>query len=196
MLLNNILNSRNKLKLIRELSLYEEEYCINELAEKTGIHRVRVSNLIDELQKYNIIKFKTKGKVKLISINKENYFVRELIIKLFQKENDLPKKVAKNFVKRVKLPKQIISIILYGSSIKKTFTFKSDIDLMIIYKNKLDEGFIKPFIEEFLKKGILISYDLITLEEFKKLYKQKEASIVTLVKNHIVLYGRRILELI
>lgn len=197
MLLNKIIDSKNKIKLIRELSLHESwEYSISELGKETGLHRVRISNLIKELYNYNVIKIRKKGKVSLISINKDNFFVRELLIKTFHKEKYISEKTMMQMVKLLKYKKNIISIILYGSTVKSNFTFKSDIDLMIIYEKNVDEKQIEKIIQKYANKGIYISYDFIKLKEFKKLYLEKEPSIVTLIKNHKVLYGKKLLEII
>ena len=127
MLLNNIIDSKNKMELIRELCLHESwEYCISELAKETGIHRVRISNLVKELYNYNIIKVRKKGKVSLISINKDNFFVREFLIRIFHEEEGIAEKAMNKLVKRLnRFSKNIISIVLYGSAIKSNFTFKN-----------------------------------------------------------------------
>lgn len=197
MLLNNILDTKNKMKLVRELSSHESwEYSINELEKETGIHRVRISSLIKELYKSNVIKIRKKGKVSLVSINKDNFFVRELLIKMFHKEKKLAEEIMAAMVKELKQKKNITSIVLYGSAVKPSFTFKSDIDLMIIYENNINKEEIEKLTNKYANKGMLISYDFIELKEFKKLYSEKEASIITLVKNHKVLYGKRLLEII
>ncbi len=197
MLLDNVLDAKNKMKLVRELSLHESwEYSINELEKETGIHRVRISSLIKDLYKHNIIKVRKKGKVSLVSVNKDNFFVKELLVKTFHKEKKLAGQIMSQMIKELKIKKNIISIALYGSAVKPSFTFESDIDLMIIYKNNVNKEEIEKVIKKYTNKGILISYDFMTLKEFKKLYLEKEASIITLVEDHKVLYGKKLLEII
>ena len=99
-------------------------------------------------------------------------------------------------VKELKIKKNIISIVLYGSAVKPGFTFESDIDLMVIYESNINKEEIEKVIKKYTNKGMLISYDFMTLREFKKLYSDKEASIITLVENHKVLYGKKLLEII
>jgi len=196
MLLNNIIDSKNKMKIIRELSLHENwDYSINELSKITGIHRVRISSAMNPLYNLGVIKIKEKGKVKLISINKENYFVRNIIIDLFEKEKNLAINIANEISKNIK-EKNIIAIILFGSAVKDEFKLKSDIDLMIIYNKKIDKKNIENIIEEYNKKGLLISYDIIDIKEFRKLFKGKGASIMSMVKYHKILYGKNILEMV
>lgn len=197
MLLNHIVDSKNKLKLVRELSLHESwEYSIKELERETKIHRVRISNLLKELYNYNVIKIRKKGKVSLISINKNNFFVKEFLIKIFHEETKISEKIMIRLVKKLKFIKNIISIVLYGSAVKSNFTFKSDIDLMIIYENKINKEEIEKTIQQYMDKGVIISYDFIKLKEFRRLYLEKEPSIYTLIKDHKVLYGKKLLEII
>ncbi|MCX6707559.1 MAG: nucleotidyltransferase domain-containing protein [Candidatus Woesearchaeota archaeon] len=197
MLLDHIIDSKNKIKLMRELSLHENwEYSINELVKNTGIHRVRISSLIKELADLGAIKIKTKGRVRLVSINKGNYFVKNILIELFKKEKNLAIDIASEVVKDIKRDKNVISIILFGSSIKERFTFKSDIDIMVIYSKDEHIKNIDKIIEEYDKHGLLISYDTISVDEFKKLFREKEASIVSLVKDNKTLYGKNVLEMI
>lgn len=197
MLLDNVLDSKNKMKLVRELSLHESwDYSINELEKETGIHRVRISGLIKDLYGHNVIKIRKKGRVSLISINRDNFFVRELLIKTFHKEKKLAEEIMMVMIKELKTKKNITSIVLYGSAVKPGFTFKSDIDLMVVYENNINKEEIEKLIKKYTNKGILISCDFITLKEFKKFYSEKEASIITLVENHKVLYGKKLLEII
>ena len=198
MLLDKILDSKNKLKVIRELCLHENwEYSMDELSKNTSVHRVLLSKMIPKLADFNVVKIKTKGKSKLISINKDNFFVRKTLIDLFKKEKDLPILIAQNFVKKLKLDSNIISIIIYGSAAKQTFTFKSDIDLMIASKHEIkNRQQIEKIINQFGENGIMIVCDYITLDELKRLYKEKEAAILTLVEDHRVIYGKKLLEII
>ncbi len=196
MLLDNIIDSKNKIAIVRELSNHEDwEYSIGELAKETGIHRVRVSSTIKYLADAGVIKIKTKGKTRLISINKENYLVKTIIIDLFEKEKNLVIDVTNGIAKNIK-EKTILSVILFGSAVKDDFRFNSDIDLMIIYNKKINDKKIEKVIEEYNKKGLLISYDILDIKEFKKLFKEKEPSIVTLIKDNKTLYGKKVLELI
>ncbi|MBS3163714.1 nucleotidyltransferase domain-containing protein [Candidatus Woesearchaeota archaeon] len=196
MLLDTIIDSKNKIAIVRELSNHENwEYTISELAKETRIHRVRVSGTIKYLADMGVIKIKTKGKIKLISINKENYLVKNIIINLFEKEKNLAFEIADDIVRNMN-KERIISVILFGSAIKKDFRFNSDIDLMILYDKKINNKRIERIIEEYNKKGLLISYDSLDIKEFKKFLKEKEPSIVTLIKDNKVVYGKKILELI
>jgi len=196
MLLDNIIDSKNKIAIVRELSNHEDwEYSISELAKETGIHRVRVSSTIKYLADNGVIKIKTKGKTRLISINKENYLVKNIIINLFEKEKKFALEIANEIVRNIN-KERVISILLYGSAVKKDFKFNSDIDLMVLYDKKINDKKIEKVIEEYNKKGLLISYDILDIKEFKKLFKEKEPSIITLIKNNKTLYGKKIIELV
>lgn len=195
-MLLNILASRNKITVLRELCQHENyQYSVTELAEKTKIHRVRLFTLLNELEQSGVVKSLRKGKVRLISVNNRNYYVRELLIKAFEMEKSVAIDAARKFTDKVD-KKNVVSIVLYGSSVKKKFTFKSDLDIMIITSGKIDEEKISETAGKFLEKGILIMEDVNTLQEFHKLYEQKEPAIITLINDHLVLYGRQIIGVI
>ena len=195
-MLLNIIASKNKITVLRELCQHEGyQYSVTELAERIKIHRVRLFTLINELEQSGVVKTLRKGKVRLISINNHNNYVREILTKAFEMEKSAPIDAAKEFVKQID-KKNIISIVLYGSSIKKNFTFKSDLDIMIITSGKINEDKISEIAGKFLEKGILIMEDVIYLREFRKLYEQKEPAIVTLINDHLVLYGKQLLGII
>jgi len=196
MLLDNVLDTKNRMKLIRELSLHPSwEYSISELEKQTGIHRVRLSSMIKSLYAQNVVKTRQKGKTTLVSIN-GNVLVKEVLIKLFSKEKSIAEELASKAVNAIKTKKNIVSVAVYGSAVKPSFTFSSDIDLMIIHEGGISEEEIEKAAEKITAQGVTVSYDAITLKEFKQLYSEKEPSITTLVESHKVLYGKKLLEII
>lgn len=194
MLLDNALDSKCRLRLLRELATHPDfEYTVGELSNTTEMHRVQISPLLKKLEATGAVKIRRKGKVKLVSINKSNYYVKEFLMKLFAEEAELPIRVAREFAKNIK-KKGIFSILLFGSSVKKKFGFKSDLDIMIITEHVINKAEINKIADSFFKKGALITFDTISLREFRKIYKEKEPSIVTLIRNHLLLYGKNPLE--
>ncbi|MDO8721449.1 MAG: hypothetical protein Q7J31_04385 [Syntrophales bacterium] len=81
-MLLDILSTKNKLTVLRELCQHKGyQYSITELAEKTKIHRVRLFTIINELEQAGVVDTLRKGKVRLISINERNYYVKEILTK-------------------------------------------------------------------------------------------------------------------
>ena len=186
-LLEQTFGSKNSIKVLRQLAKHENwEFNITELARDININKGILSRLIKKLNENNIIK-----------INKENTLIRNLIIPAFKIEDKLFDEFIKPRILKLK-SKDLLSIILYGSYAKGDFKLTSDLDLLIIIKNKNDqlENEINKLKKEFLDQDLLVRVDIMTLKEFKRLYKLKEPLLVSIEKNHKILYGSNLNDLI
>mgnify|MGYP001585622387 FL=1 len=197
-LLEQTFGSKNSIKVLRQLAKHENwEFNITELARDININKGVLSRLIKKLNENNIIKINQKGKIMLFKINKENTLIRNLIIPAFKIEDKLFDEFIKPRILKLK-SKDLLSIILYGSYAKGDFKLTSDLDLLIIIKNKNDqlENEINELKKEFLEEDLLVRVDLMTLKEFKRLYKLKEPLLISIEKNHKILYGSNLNDLI
>ena len=198
MKLESIFGKKNNLRVIKHLIQHKDwEFNITELSKDAGINKGVLSRLIPSLEKENIIKVKRKGKILLFSLNKDHLLMKKLVIPFFLQSESLIIEDLKS-----KLPKlgesSIISCILYGSYASEKASLKSDIDLMIVVQKKdnlLDKkmSLVKDY---FLTNDILLHADIISISEFKKLYKQREPLMISISKNHKILYGKPLEELI
>ncbi len=197
-LLDEIFGSKNNIKVLRYLAEHQDwEFNITELSKDIKINKGVLSRLIKILKNKNLIKINQKGKILLFKINKENIIIKNFITHIFQLENNIFDNLIKPRLVHLK-SKNIISIILYGSYADKTFKLTSDIDLLFILKNKdnkLSED-IDNIKKEFLKEDLIIRIDLMTLNEFKKLYKLKEPITTSIKNNHKILFGNDFNDLI
>ncbi|MEK6841380.1 MAG: nucleotidyltransferase domain-containing protein [Nanoarchaeota archaeon] len=197
-LLEQVLGSRNNIRVLRYLVKHLNwEFNISELSKDTGINKGALSRLIKKLKQNNTIKINQKGKIILFKLNKENIIMKNLIIPLFKKEDNFFNQFIRPKLLKLKA-KNALSIILYGSYARNDFKLSSDLDLLIIVKSKDTkfENEIDGLKKEFLDNDILVRTDIMALNEFKKLYKIKEPLIMSIEKNHEVLYGKNLTELI
>lgn len=197
-LLEPILGTKTKIKVVRALVKHKDwEFNITELAKDIDINKGILSRIIKNLEKENIIAVKRKGKIKLFSINKKNEFIKNIIMPLFEKEEDFFNLLLKDFVKKVK-NKNIISVVLYGSTVSGKAKLTSDIDILIIVskESKELEFRLNEMRKEFLDKDMLLRIDIIKLKELRKLNKLKEPFIRKVLKKHKILYGKKLMELI
>jgi hypothetical protein len=71
---------------------------------------------------------------------------------------------------------------------------------MIILRNKSQVEEISKRVEKisekFLKEGLLLSCDMILEREFRKLYKEREPTIVNLAKFNYLIYGKDASEIL
>jgi len=170
-LLESIFGAKNKIKVLRHLAKHKNwEFNISELSKDIGLNKGVLSRLVKKLEAENAISVKRKGKIKLFSINKANLFIQQTIIPLFEKEEDF-----------------------FDVQLKKIIPKLKDKHIISIKSRKLEEKTNKAK-EEFLKKDLLLRIDLMSLQEFKKMYKLKEPIIRTIWKNHKILYGKKLNE--
>lgn len=196
-LIEDILGKKNNVKVLRHLIKHKNwQFNITELAKDIYINKGALSRLIDDLEKKNIIKVNKKGKIKLFSINKENLFIKNIIIPLFEKEDIFYYEILDKFAQKIK--NNAISIIAYGSVVSKEIKLTSDIDILVIIdkKSKVLENKINKLKNEFLDDDMLLRVDLINIKELRKLYKTKEPFMISLIKNHKILYGKSLIDLI
>ena len=198
MQLLNILGTKNNINVIRFLVRHKDwEFNISELSKDTKINKGALSRIIKKLEKENVIRLNRKGRILLFKINKDNLFIKNVIIPLFEKEEAFFKEYLKNKLTKLK-EKDVLSIILYGSYASGEATLTSDIDLMVVVKNKTNSLINKSnkLKNELLEKDILLRIDIISLKEFKKLYKLKEPLFKSIEQNHKILHGKKIGELL
>jgi len=198
MQLLNVLGTKNSIKVIRTLVKHKDwEFNISEFSKDTKINKGVLSRIVKKLENENVIKVNRKGKILLFRINKENLFIKNIITPLFEKEETFFKEYLKNKLTKLK-EKDVLSIILYGSYASGEANLTSDIDIMVVIKNKTNSLINKSdnLKNELLKEDILLRIDIINLSEFKKLYKLKEPLLKSIEKNHKVLHGKKIGELL
>ena len=196
-LIDEIFGKRNNIKVLRCLIKHKDwQFNITELAKDINLNKGVLSRLINDLEKENIIKIHRKGKIKLFSINKENLFIKEAIIPIFEKEDKFYYNILNKFFEKIK--SGIISIIAYGSVVSGKIKLTSDIDVLVIVnkKNNILEEKINKIKEEFLKNDLLLRVDIVNIEELIKLYKRNDPFIKSIIKQHKILYGKSLMEII
>ena len=148
------------------------------IAKENSLNQKTVSNILKSLEKENILKFKTEGKNKIYSLNRDEIENKEIlkIIEIEKKKDFLKKnmKFKSLFSKLEQISKGIL--IIFGSYAKGINKIGSDLDILIMGNiqdiDKLEESF-----------GIEIN--VINMKKNK--FDLKENFVKEIVRNHIVL---------
>jgi len=150
------------------------------IANKFNLNQKTVSNILNKLEKEDILKFKEEGKNKYYFLNKNKLEIKEIIklIEINKKINFMGKnpKLRKLIDEIEKISKGIL--IIFGSYAKNTQKKDSDLDLVIIG----NIGDLKEFEDSF---GIEIN----VIKIGKNKFDQNEVFIKELMENHIILKG-------
>jgi|GEM_PF-1694059 len=199
-LIENIFGSRGRISVLKRLSRHRGWWFnISELSKDMGINKGALSRIVGRLEKDSLIIVNKKGKIKLFKLNEKNLFVTDFLFPVLKAEDALFNGIRKSLAAQFP-EKMVYSVVIYGSYAKGTERLESDIDLMVIMKNKAFEKMCRDISDklsaEFLDNGIMLVIDLLDEAEFKKLYSAKEPLIRSVAETGFVLKGKNLEELI
>ncbi len=174
------------LKLYR--SNYSAEYHVREIAKLLNKSHVTLLPHIESLKKENIVKTKNVGKNKMISLNLDNVLTKDYLT-----TSEIMEKI--KYLEEVYIIKKIVSeihkikiqgtLVLFGSYSKKNFKDDSDIDILHIGSISSKD------IDKIKKIGKIYGKDIniknSTEETFEKGLRKKDALIMEILKNHVIL---------
>src|SRR3989339_812275 len=139
----------------------------NEIKELSQLSDSSLTNTLNKLTKSNVLtQEKTKSNT-FYKINNKKIFAlkfSEIAVQIFNNLNNGVKVPLRNFLKNI--PKEIYTIVLFGSASRKEEQKGSDIDLLIIANKKIDITNNKKEAEITSKHPI--SLFQATVEEFLK----------------------------
>jgi len=175
--------------LLNEKALFIlSEFCLDfnkriyggQIAKKLKMNQKTASNILNALEKQNIIKYTTEGKNKYYFLNSLNPEIPDIlkIVELGRK-NRLLKKYSKLGGLFIELEKRSQgTLILFGSYANLTSNEKSDLDILTL--GKLNEV-------EDLEEKYKIKINLIKSSKDK--FNKSDVFIREIIKNHIILKG-------
>lgn len=187
--LEELLGSKLKIKILRTLWKFQEkEFTIRELAKYLGISHTGIRKVLRNLERTNVVIIRTIGKSYAFKINTKSY-AASIIEKIFKSEQDTLLELMKMLKKGLSTP-EIVSVALFGSIAQKKEAPLSDVDLLIMTKEKEKvENIVlrlqKQIVERF---GNTISAYYLTQDDFMK--KRKSPLIKQILKNHILILGK------
>ena len=191
--LEELLGSKLKIKILRTLWRFQEkEFTIRELAKFLGISHTGVRKVLTNLEMTNVVTIRTVGKSYAFKINTKSY-AASIIEKIFESEQNTLLELIKMLKKGLSTP-EIVSVALFGSIAQKKEAPLSDVDLLIVTKEREKvENIVlrlqKQVVERF---GNSISAYYLTRDDFMK--KRKSPLIKQILKNHILILGKPIGE--
>ncbi len=171
-------------KIIKILEAFSSDYSKRvygrEISRKFKMNQKTISNILNKLEKENILKFTSEGKNKYYYLNKFNPRIKEIIklIEISRKSNFLDKNKNKQelFEKIEKRTKGVA--IIFGSYSKNQANEKSDLDL-----------FVMGSIEDLGDLEQLYNIKINLIKSNAKKFNPQEHIIQEIINNHIILKG-------
>ncbi|MBI4919279.1 nucleotidyltransferase domain-containing protein [archaeon] len=192
MFLEQSFGSKSKIKILRVLAEVRTAYNLKSLREETALSTGILSMSLRELvEEEVIIRLKGKRKERLYKFNTNNFYA-SAILELFKQEKTIQRKGVVmvnvwNVLEQVlsQLRKEVSLILLFGSHARGEATITSDIDLLIIPKEKINFQNQKDKIEDIDKR---ITPLILNLETLKAHVKNETPLIQNIKKDGILLF--------
>ena len=166
------------------LTSQENKHYFNQLRDSTKLSHSSLQNALVQLVKTKTLKLiKTKGNVFYQIQNKRLISLKfaELSQKRFNKLNIDVKVPLRNFIEQ--LPKQIFTVVLFGSASQKEEQEGSDIDVLLVSEKKVDINNIKKEVN--LTSNYPLSIFTCTTDQF---YANKDHMIIQARKTGFPIY--------
>jgi len=196
MLVEKILGSKSKIRLLR--IFYDNpkrEFTLYELKKTFKLSTGTINPVLKSLVNSRALLSRRVGKSILYQLNSKNLIVKK-ILEIFDSERWLLLEKAKEFVRNLEKT-DVLSIALFGSVATGKATELSDIDLLIVYKNKHEvvKNNVEKTSEKFLDEEVLISPIILSKREVWGMLKRYDSFILRVQNEGKVLYGKPLEEI-
>src|SRR3989338_10553895 len=184
------LRSENRKKIVRTLFEYpKRQWSCSALEDLAKMPHATAYRALSGLKDFGILK-STKINKKDILYELVSSPLTEELERALNIGKIASKEIAKNFASRIK-SKNILSVILYGSSVKGTIKPESDIDVLVVIKEKnkiLERKILNTAAEMSSKANKTISAVIMDAKQMRK--EKNSAFIKSIMENMVLLYGK------
>lgn len=197
--LNGLLGQQSKLEALRCLFSEERALTGREIARRTGFSHPIIHKALRNLEREGVVERNVTPPNYQFRLNKMHWVVDEILSPLFKKEAGWLEYLFR-FITQ-KIPKSVVSVILFGSTVKGATTPKSDIDILVLV---VKPGEKAPVREHFFTLGrkVYLSFQrplaplILSVDEFRSQYKNGRKFAKEISYTGRVIYGRLLTELL
>jgi len=174
-----------------------------QIAKLSGYSVPSTHESLKNLHSRNILHLEIMGKQHIYSLNEEDRIVQKIIRPMFRAESGYKSELRDFLLKELKkagFKKDIVSLILYGSTQKGAAKPGSDVDIAVIVSKstvvqRVTDVLITKIAVYFRAYfGVQLDAYVKTAAEFRKRIKKNQPPVSTLMKSYSVLYGKEPLE--
>ncbi|MBI4064419.1 MAG: MarR family transcriptional regulator [Elusimicrobia bacterium] len=194
-----VFGKRSRLEVLRCLYEASNEISGREIARRTGLSHQQAHQSLKELVSLGLVEYKIAAPAHLFYLNKNHWVVSEILQVVFDKE----KSWLKNLLDDVTdgLPKQVVSLILFGSAAKGRLRAGSDIDLLALVGREKDKKAVLDYlVTASVKLGPKYHYPVaplvLAVSEFREQYAQGSAFARNILKTASVVKGKMLTQIL
>ena len=187
--LEKLFGNKTKIALARTFyKIPEKVWTVRDIARFIGIQHTTVLDNLEDLEELGLLHIGGYGKAKTIKVNKDSFIFNKIVKPLFETEIRTRDELISD-LKKIINSNDIELLALFGSVAEESEKFNSDIDLLIVSKNKDEVERILTEKQSFIsnKFGNELSPYIFTPKEFKS--KQKTPFLKDAKKKCIILRG-------
>jgi predicted nucleotidyltransferase len=192
--LESLLSSRAILRLVRALLDHPGKvFTVRKLASDANVSSSKAAVLVQELEKYGILRIQPVGRSYLLTLNEHNYILNKILKQIIRAEKDTLDELAATLRKHLK-DDRIISAVLFGSVALKREGQDSDIDLLIISNDFESATSIVSKAQEAVSSIFNGRLSPLIMSERELVAKKKGPLVRSIVANHKAVAGRSLEE--
>ncbi len=169
-----------------------------EIARLSGMNHRSCLKALSALESLSIVIRIRGGRDHLFMLNHEHFLVKEGILPLMRTERNFTKELSA-LLKR-SLARETASIVLFGSVARREEKNESDVDVCFVVKQSIEKEKVRNRIHKLLplirkRFGANLSPLLLTVAEFSKKARRGHPPVSSIMKEGIVLSGKKLSEL-
>ena len=198
--LDDVFRTATRVKVLRLLSRNPEMiFTGREIARNIKVASSNVSLSLDGLEKIGVVRSMAKGRSFLYRLNARHILYERLLRVLFEKEADNLKFVLDGLP--LNWPRDIRSLICYGSVARGEEQISSDVDLCFVAPDSVSRSRLLERLEEvqadfYLRTGNRFSPYVISAQTFVARYRKGDSLIRRIASEGRVLRGDTIGDLV
>ena len=197
--LDHILGQPSKIRILRFLILTGVPMNGREIGKAIGLSHVQCHAALKELAEQGLVSMRRVGRSNLYELQRDHIVVCDWLQPLLIQEKDLKQQLAEAVVKS--LSSRPLSLILFGSIVRREDKPGSDIDLLVVMPDRSNPEKSRSELEnageEVTRRfGNRLSPLLMSRSEFLKKRKRKDVFWNNILKQTEIIFGKSIPELI
>lgn len=193
----DILASRPIVRILRYLVKNPGTHTGREIASAAHVTQARAVEALATLTRLGVVRRRKAGRAYLHLLNEANYLTSDILVPAFRQEADWMKRLGEEVLESVAGVAE--SIVLYGSWARGEATEHSDIDVLIVARDRHSAEAVQPLddtrsrlTERF---GRPVSFLVVPRGEFRRRLRRGDRLVKDIVRHGRVLAGRSLAEL-
>ena len=194
--LESLLGSRVSIRLVRALINYEGKiFTVRKLAEAAGVSSSEAALVVQELEKFGLLRIQPVGRSYLISLNNKSYILAKILKPTIKAEEGTLDELV-SILKRNLNDKSIISAVLFGSVAMKREREDSDIDVLVISNDFEAASWFTSKAREEISSIFNSRLSPLIMSERELLAKKNGRLVSSILHNYLPIKGRDLKEVI